>query len=192
MHAVCFSYCEYHSSHPCIEFQQSSIRGAGSQHASPHGIPADFLDRLLIVATEPYRDEELRQILHVRAVQEETDLEETALELLTRIAGQTSLRYAMQLIALSQLRATRRAGGRRAPAAHGPARVAMDDVEAVYGLFYDVKRSTQLVLESPHTFLFHENGSEERDDGDAEEEVEGVADAADKDDVAAPSPMVEG
>jgi RuvB-like protein 2 len=186
VHAVCF-YCQYHSSHPCIEFRQSSIRGAGSQHASPHGIPADFLDRLLIVSTEPYRDDELRQILQVRAVQEETDLEETALELLTRIAGQTSLRYAMQLIALSQLRATRRAGGRRAPA-----QVAMDDVEAVYGLFYDVKRSTKLVLESPHAFLFHENGSEERDDGDAEEGEEGVAGAADKDDVSAPSPMVEG
>jgi RuvB-like protein 2 len=112
------------------------------------------------VSTEPYRDDELRQILHVRAVQEETDLEDTALELLTRIAGQTSLRYAMQLIALSQLRATRRAGGRR----DGPARVTMDDVEAVYGLFYDVKRSTQLVLESPHTFLFHETGGDEKDD----------------------------
>lgn len=169
------------------EREQSPIRGAGSRHASPHGIPADFLDRLLIVSTEPYRDDELRQILRVRAAQEETDLEETALELLTRIAGQTSLRYAMQLIALSQLRAARRAGGRApSPPAAAARRVTMDDVEAVYGLFYDVKRSTQLVLESPHTFLFHENGSEGKEDNNDD------ADPGDGDHASAPSPMVEG
>ena len=33
---------------------------------SPHGIPIDLLDRLLIISTQPYSDAELRQILDIR------------------------------------------------------------------------------------------------------------------------------
>ncbi len=33
---------------------------------SPHGIPIDLLDRLLIITTQPYSDSELRQILDIR------------------------------------------------------------------------------------------------------------------------------
>ena len=33
---------------------------------SPHGIPIDLLDRLLIISTQPYSDSELRQILDIR------------------------------------------------------------------------------------------------------------------------------
>jgi RuvB-like protein 2 len=134
---------------------------------------------LLIVSTEPYDVEELRQILVVRSVQEDTDLEETALELLTRIGQETSLRYAMQLIALSKLRASKRRGRSRSTA------VTIEDVEAVYNLFYDVKRSTRLVLEHSEDFLFHEdsmmNGAAAVPDADASSQPP-----------ASPSPMVEG
>jgi RuvB-like protein 2 len=143
------------------------------------------LDRLLIVSTEPYAVDELRQILVVRSVQEETDLEETALELLTRIASETSLRYAMQLIALSKLRASKRRGGGGTSAA---AAVAMEDVEAVYNLFYDVKRSTRLVLDNSQDFMFHEGAG----GGGAEEAAAGEASAGDGQEAASPSPMVEG
>ncbi len=35
---------------------------------SPHGIPIDLLDRLLIISTTPYSDKELGHILHIRWV----------------------------------------------------------------------------------------------------------------------------
>lgn len=34
----------------------------GTSYASPHGIPIDLLDRLLIVATNPYEDKEVKQV----------------------------------------------------------------------------------------------------------------------------------
>jgi RuvB-like protein 2 len=42
----------------------STIRGTNYQ--SPHGIPLDLLDRLLIVSTSPYSEDELRSILQTR------------------------------------------------------------------------------------------------------------------------------
>ncbi|NXU40166.1 RUVB2 protein, partial [Drymodes brunneopygia] len=38
----------------------------GTAHRSPHGLPLDLLDRLLIIATAPYGDKETRQILKIR------------------------------------------------------------------------------------------------------------------------------
>lgn len=46
----------------------------GTSYRSPHGIPIDFLDRLLIVSTQPYSESELRQILDIRAEEEDVDL----------------------------------------------------------------------------------------------------------------------
>lgn len=40
----------------------------GTQYRSPHGIPIDLLDRLLIISTEPYSEKEIRQILDIRCV----------------------------------------------------------------------------------------------------------------------------
>ncbi len=38
----------------------------GTEYKSPHGIPIDLLDRLLIIPTTPYSDKELGHILHIR------------------------------------------------------------------------------------------------------------------------------
>ena len=84
----------------------SKIRG--TDYSSPHGIPLDLLDRLMIVPTVPYTKEELGQILSVRCAEEQVDLEREALELLTRIASERTLRYAMHLITVSQLTAQKR------------------------------------------------------------------------------------
>lgn len=35
----------------------------GTNYKSPHGIPLDLLDRLIIVPTQPYEEKELREIL---------------------------------------------------------------------------------------------------------------------------------
>ena len=37
---------------------------------SPHGIPRDLLDRLLIIRTLPYTQEEMAQIVKIRATTE--------------------------------------------------------------------------------------------------------------------------
>lgn len=40
----------------------------GTEYRSPHGIPIDLLDRLLIISTEPYTEKEIRLILDIRWV----------------------------------------------------------------------------------------------------------------------------
>ena len=41
-----------------------SIRG--TNYESPHGIPIDLLDRLLIISTEPYSEKDVEKILKIR------------------------------------------------------------------------------------------------------------------------------
>jgi RuvB-like protein 2 len=79
----------------------TTIRGTNYQ--SPHGIPLDLLDRLLIITTQPYTKEEMIQILKIRITEEDVEMEDEALDVLAAIAQKTSLRYAMQLITTSAL-----------------------------------------------------------------------------------------
>merc|ERR1719159_1926954 len=75
----------------------------GTSYASPHGIPIDLLDRLLIVATNPYEDKEVKQILKIRFEEEDVEMTDDALAVLSRIGMETSLRYAIQLITTAAL-----------------------------------------------------------------------------------------
>lgn len=50
----------------------------GTDYRSPHGIPIDFLDRLLIISTQPYSEAELRQILDIRAEEEDVNVSSEA------------------------------------------------------------------------------------------------------------------
>jgi DNA helicase TIP49 (TBP-interacting protein) len=45
---------------------KSRIRG--TKFHSPHGLPVDLLDRVLIVSTKPYLEEDIRQIIQIRWV----------------------------------------------------------------------------------------------------------------------------
>ena len=38
----------------------------GTKYKSPHGIPADLLDRMLIISTKPYSEDETREIVKIR------------------------------------------------------------------------------------------------------------------------------
>merc|ERR1719373_249634 len=80
----------------------------GTKQLSPHGIPIDFLDRLLIVETKQYSEEELSQIIGIRAEEEDVELTDKAHELLTKIATGSSLRYALHLITPAFLVAAKR------------------------------------------------------------------------------------
>ena len=42
------------------------VRIRGTNYPSPHGIPIDLLDRLLIISTKPYTEKEIKQILTIR------------------------------------------------------------------------------------------------------------------------------
>jgi RuvB-like protein 2 len=118
----------------------------GTNFRGPHGIPLDLLDRLLIIPTTQYSIEELGGILKVRCTEERVDMADDALELLTRIANETTLRYAIQMITTSYLVAKKRKS-QTVQVAH---------IERCHKLFFDVQRSTKFIMEYQNQFLFHE------------------------------------
>ena len=136
----------------------------GTQYKSPHGIPLDLLDRLMIVSTVPYTEEETRRILAVRCEEENVEMAEDALELLTKIGMETSLRYAIHMIMAASLCAEKRKS----------AEVEIADIKRCYTLFVDVKRSTQFLMEYQNEFMYNELGEsdEEEDDEDDDDESE--------------------
>lgn len=40
----------------------------GTNFRSPHGLPVDLLDRVLIVSTQPYTEEDVMEIIKIRCV----------------------------------------------------------------------------------------------------------------------------
>eukprot|EP00128_Syssomonas_multiformis_P000728 Colp12_sorted_trinity150504_noHs@6717 len=127
----------------------------GTNYKSPHGIPIDLLDRLLIIPTAPYTEDEIRQILTIRCEEEDVEMSDDAKEVLTRIGAETSLRYSIQLITGANLVCRKRKG----------AEVEVDDVKKVYSLFLDESRSTQFLKEYQQEFMFDElSGKEMSDD----------------------------
>jgi RuvB-like protein 1 (pontin 52) len=67
----------------------------GTDMISPHGIPIDLLDRLLIIRTTPYNLEEVIKIIAIRASTENIKLTQDALAHLGGIGANSSLRYAI-------------------------------------------------------------------------------------------------
>lgn len=80
----------------------------GTNYQSPHGIPIDLLDRLLIISTTPYEESEIRQILKIRCEEEDVEMSDEALTVLTKIGKETSLRYSIQLITTANLACKKR------------------------------------------------------------------------------------
>jgi RuvB-like protein 2 len=133
----------------------------GTQYRSPHGVPIDLLDRMLIITTSPYTEEDIRKILAIRAEEEDVEMEEDAADLLTRIGCETSLRYSIQLITAASLAAARRKASR----------VGVEDVSRVYNLFIDVRRSVQLMSEYASQFMFNELDQEARPQAGGQEDT---------------------
>lgn len=105
---------------------------------SPHGVPMDLLDRLLIIATEPYTAEDIGKIIGIRAAEEDVQLLEEAVSELQRIGREISLRYAMQLVCTAELIARRRKSNS----------VDAADVHRAYTLFLDETRSANFLQNS--------------------------------------------
>ncbi len=104
----------------------------GTDIVSPHGIPLDLLDRLLIITTEPYSREEIRKIIEIRAEESKIKLSESALEMLTDLGEKNSLRYAVQLLAPAYEFAKLRNSDK----------VEVEDVKRASELFVDVSQSS--------------------------------------------------
>jgi len=116
---------------------RGNSRIRGTNYRSPHGLPLDFLDRVVIVSTHAYQKEEIQQILSIRAQEEEVDVTPDALALLTKIGQEAGLRYASNLITTSQLIMAKRKAKS----------VAIEDVQRSFQLFYDSARSVKFVAE---------------------------------------------
>jgi len=134
----------------------------GTNYESPHGIPIDLLDRMLIINTEPYTNDEVQRILTIRCEEEDVEMTEDAMALLTRIGTDTTLRYAIHMITAAHLVCQKRQG----------TEVDIQDIKRVYTLFMDLKRSVKMLEDYHKDFMFNEdvdNSTPKKDDAADEE-----------------------
>ena len=107
----------------------------GTEMRSPHGIPIDLLDRLLIVRTMPYTLQEIVQIVAIRCATESIEIEEEALAHLAAVGAKTSLRFAVQLITPANVLAQ----------TLSKMKITKDEIEEINSLFFDGKSSAKLL-----------------------------------------------
>ena len=119
----------------------SRIRG--TEYKSPHGMPMDLLDRSITIHTSSYSADEIRTILSIRANEEEVELSGDALALLTKIGQETSLRYAANLISVSQQISLKKKNKN----------VDLQDIKRAYMLFLDADRSVQYLEENSSQYI---------------------------------------
>ncbi|KAJ3292998.1 RuvB-like protein 1 [Borealophlyctis nickersoniae] len=115
----------------------------GSDITAPHGIPVDLIDRLLIIRTIAYTEEEITTILSIRARTENLKISDDSVKFLADIGARTSLRYAIQLLTPASILA--RINGREG--------IEYDDVEEVNRLFRDSKASARLLQDTKERFV---------------------------------------
>ncbi|GJW37168.1 RuvB-like protein 2 [Tanacetum coccineum] len=88
------------------------------------------------------------------SILEDVDVSDDAKVLLTKFEVETSLRYAINLITSAALACQKRKG----------MVVEIEDVNRVYELFWDVKRSKQYLIEYQNQYMFNEAATEEEDE----------------------------
>ncbi|MHC1589582.1 MAG: RuvB-like domain-containing protein, partial [Candidatus Hecatellaceae archaeon] len=121
----------------------TKIRGTDVE--SPFGFPLDLVDRSVIIMTEEYDSESIREILKIRAREEKVEISEKALNKLTELGAKASLRYAVQLLSLASQNA---ASKRRS-------KVELEDVERVGRLFVDVSGAAEYLKKYEERLLRH-------------------------------------
>ncbi|KKA29367.1 hypothetical protein TD95_004657, partial [Thielaviopsis punctulata] len=112
----------------------AKIRGADDITAA-HGIPPDFLTRLLIVPTTPYAADEIKQIVKIRASTEGVAVAEPALDKIADHGVRISLRYCLQLLTPASILAK----------ANGRSQIDVQDVTECEDLFLDARRSATIL-----------------------------------------------
>ncbi len=121
----------------------ATIRGTDIK--SPLGFPIDLIDRAVIISTQPYDRESIREILKIRAIEEKIEMEDDALEKLTEIGERSSLRYAVQLLSLASQNARRQKREK----------VTAEDVERVSALFMDITEAAEYLKKYEERMLTH-------------------------------------
>ncbi|KAK2184872.1 hypothetical protein NP493_249g00021 [Ridgeia piscesae] len=110
---------------------------------SPHGIPLDLLDRLMIIRTLPYSQEEMSQIIKIRAQIERIDISDESLQALSEVGVKTTLRYAIQLLTPGSLLAN----------INGKQLIGREEVEEINELFFDAKSSAKVLSEQEDKYM---------------------------------------
>ena len=108
------------------------IRGTDTCNA--HGMPADLLDRLLVIRTVPYNRDEIIEILRIRYRTEGLQVTNEALQSLGEIGESKSLRYALQLLTPANVLARSQAREE----------IVDEDVKQICDLFHHAKDSVKL------------------------------------------------
>ena len=73
------------------------IRGTDDVVAA-HGVPPDFLARLLIIPTTPYDADEIKRIVRIRSTTEGVSISDAAIDKIAEHGVRISLRYCLQLL----------------------------------------------------------------------------------------------
>eukprot|EP00045_Choanoeca_perplexa_P003465 m.31330 g.31330 ORF g.31330 m.31330 type:complete len:456 (-) comp12060_c0_seq1:66-1433(-) len=115
----------------------------GTEILSPHGMPLDLLDRIMIIKLAPYGVDDMAKILKIRAEVEGIQADEESIQHLAEVGAKTTLRYAVQLLTPSFLLA--RINGRD--------KLTKVDVVEVHDLFKDAKASAQILMKGGSKFL---------------------------------------
>ncbi|MEM3578297.1 MAG: RuvB-like domain-containing protein [Candidatus Bathyarchaeia archaeon] len=117
----------------------------GTDVKSPLGFPIDLIDRSVIIATQPYDVESVKEILRIRSEEEKIKLDDKALERLAEVGAKSSLRYAVQLLSLASQNA--RAAKR--------SKVTIEDVERVDDLFMDIGEAAEYLRKYEERLMIH-------------------------------------
>jgi RuvB-like protein 1 len=125
---------------------------------SPHGIPLDLLDRLLIIRTLPYAVAEIEEIIKLRAQTEGLQVDDEGTSALSEIGSSTTLRYEnIYLIIFIKMNFIsfffRYAIQLLTPAfqsckVNGRTQIIKEDILEVNGLFLDAKRSATFLTDN--------------------------------------------
>nr|XP_040147511.1 ruvB-like 1 [Ictidomys tridecemlineatus] len=118
------------------------IRGT-EDVTSPHGIPLDLLDRVMIIRTMLYSPQEMKQIIKIRAQTEGINISEEALNHLGEIGTKTTLRYSVQLLTPANLLAK----------INGKDSIEKEHVEEISELFYDAKSSAKILADQQDKYM---------------------------------------
>lgn len=121
----------------------TKIRGTDVE--SLLGFPLDLIDRSVIISTDTYDQSAIKEILKIRAEQEEISLDDSALSRLTEIGAETSLRYSVQLLSLAAQNAKGRDGEE----------VGGEDVDRVASLFKSAEEAASYLRKYEEELLKH-------------------------------------
>jgi len=117
----------------------------GTDVKSPLGFPLDLVDRAVIIATQEYDPESIREILQLRCEEEKVNMEKEAIERLTQIGSKSSLRYSVQLLSLASQNAK----------TMKREKVTVEDVERVDKLFMDIGEAAEHLRKYEEKFMTH-------------------------------------